>query len=145
MKMGNASNVNLACQLLSLAPISPHQGRWMEWQKLRKSSAFDTCPILSYHECKCWALFVLVWTRHCKSLELRPNEERLAVVMSRDKLKLFTEVLTSHSALNKHIHRIDRANFPLCKDCRSSEEITVYLLVTCVAADLLLGQSTKRT
>ena len=53
--------------------------------------------------------------------------------LTRAQTSLITQLRTGHAPLNKRLHRIKKANSPLCKSCLLAEESTHHYLLECRA------------
>jgi ribonuclease HI len=64
-----------------------------------------------------------------------PSKKFLSLVqqLPRTKASLLLQLRTGHAPLNKHLHRIHRADSPLCPACQLEEETVHHFIITCPA------------
>ena len=53
--------------------------------------------------------------------------------ITRKRLRLITQVITGHCALNYHLHKIKRAETPTCEKCNDEDETMGHFLGKCPA------------
>ncbi|CAL8132135.1 unnamed protein product [Orchesella dallaii] len=68
------------------------------------------------------------------------------ITLSRSNIRLFTQVITGHSTLNGHLHRIGRADSNICPYCNNGRETSLHFLGRCdyfltKRLDVLEGQT----
>jgi hypothetical protein len=57
----------------------------------------------------------------------------LATALPRKLAVILFQLRTGHTILNKHLHRINRAESPLCPCCRREDETVMHYLIHCLA------------
>ena len=61
------------------------------------------------------------------------NFRKLTDVLPRRQASLLVQLRTGHAPLNKHLHRINCADSPLCPACEEGEESVFHFLMRCPA------------
>jgi ribonuclease HI len=62
-----------------------------------------------------------------------PRYQRLIQQLPRRQASLLTQLRTGHVPLNKYLHRIQRAESPICPACRTHDETVQHFLLMCPA------------
>ena len=68
-------------------------------------------------------------------LPTAPTKTYLALVkdLPRKHTSILTQLRTAHAPLAKHLHRIGKADSPICPNCRQHDETVLHYLLQCPA------------
>lgn len=87
------------------------------------------------------AAALLQWTHspyHARTNDMDSNTETISTkyvdtisTMSKNRAGLITQLRTGHVGLNKHLHRMGRANSPDCPHCPGVPETVLHFVIQC--------------
>jgi ribonuclease HI len=77
--------------------------------------------------------------RNTKSILGEPKtlKGNFVLKLDRNSARILTQVVTGHSALNEHLHRMGLINSPLCNKCEKASESRDHFLCECEAFGVL--------
>ena len=72
-------------------------------------------------------------------------KDNLVLKLDRESARILSQVITGHSTLNEHLHKMGLTSSPLCSKCRKANKTRDHFLMECEAFERLrymeLGKS----